>query len=156
MKKTNGLTLIELTIAMAVLMVVVGTVLIGTRGNNNDYRALHNAALVIQADMRYAQRRAVMEGRRVHVIFRPSSNSYQIYKRRPYIYIIRTVYLENGVNLVGTSFPGTPHRINYLPRGTASAAGTITLSRGRYLQDITTTVSGGRVEIKPITIAGGN
>jgi Tfp pilus assembly protein FimT len=139
MKK--GVTLLELTVVMAILMIVTGAVLISTRGDTNDYRALHNAALMLQADMRYAQRIALIEGRRVGVHFEPSHNRYSIMNR--------TVYLPNGVELLSTTY--TFDEVFYLQRGTASAAGTIDLQKGRHTVELTTTLGGGRVEIKPIT-----
>lgn len=150
MNKTSGITLLELTIAAAVLMVVVGVVLIGTRGNNNDYRALHNAALMLQADLRYAQRRAVMEGRRVGVQFEPEHNRYHIITTMPLVYI-RTIYFQNGINLLETNYP--INRVMYLPRGTA-IPGRIILTNGNYWQEITTTLSGGQVRIHDIIREG--
>lgn len=149
-----GLTLLELVIVIAIIMVATGVVLIGTRGSNNDYRTLHNAALMLQADMRYAQRRAVMEGQRVEVRFEPTQNRYHLITLSPTT-TLRTVYFQNGVNLRSTTYPG--NRMWYLPRATTGPqAGTIVLTNGRYWQELTTTVSGGRVEIKPVLIAGGN
>jgi Tfp pilus assembly protein FimT len=143
MKNTRGLTLLELTIATAVLMVAIGAVIIGTRGTANDYNNLRTAALTLQADMRYAQRRAVMEGRRVGVHFEPAFNRYHIVTLNPVV-IHRTVYLQNGVNLLRVNYPN--NRIMYLPRGTG-IPGTITLTNGEYWQTITTTLSGGQVRI---------
>jgi type II secretory pathway pseudopilin PulG len=144
----RGATLLELTAVIAVLMVVFGAVFIGTLGHSNDYRALRNAARVLQADMRYAQRRAVMEGRRIGVQFEVRYNRYQIVTFAPYIYPLSPpIYLPNGVNLQSVNFP--QNQIIYLPRGTGQA-GTILLEKGRYSQQLTTTVGGGRVEIMSI------
>jgi Tfp pilus assembly protein FimT len=145
MKKNNGVTLLELVIVLAITMVVVGAVFIGARVNNNDYRALQNAAVMIQADLRYAQRRAVMEGQRFGVHFEPHHNRYHIVTMNPVVFH-RTVNLH-GVNLRETNYPN--NRVMYLPRGTA-IPGTIVLTNGNFRQEITTTLSGGQVRIHNI------
>ncbi|MCL1884318.1 MAG: GspH/FimT family protein [Defluviitaleaceae bacterium] len=145
----KGVTLIELTIALAVLTIIAGAVVLGVSAEHRDSQMLYNAAVELQADMRYAQRRSIQEGRRVYILFEPSLNRYRMFNRNPYN-AIRTVYFDT-VNLVGTSF--NPHnsainRINFTPQGTASASGTVTLSNGRDLLNLTTTVSGGRVDFE--------
>jgi Tfp pilus assembly protein FimT len=132
---------------MAVSMVVLGAVFIAVRGNNNDYREIRNAAYILQADMRYAQRRAVTEGRRFGVHFEETRNRYHVIEIEPEFNILRTVYLN--VNLFRITYQN--RRVVYLPRGTGTA-GTIIFTHGRYWQEITTTVGGGRVEIKDIEI----
>lgn len=137
--------MIELTIAAAVFLVVVGTIFIAVGGNNN-YRALHNTSVILQADLRYAQRRAIMEGQRVGIVFEPARNRYQIISLNP-LNIIRTVYFRNGVQLVSINYPN--NRVMYLPRGTA-IPGSILLRNGQYWQRITTTLGGGQARLHPI------
>jgi type II secretory pathway pseudopilin PulG len=151
MKKRGGLTLLELTIAMAIFMVLVGAILIGTRGNNKDYRVLHNASRMLQADMRYAQRRAIMEGRRIGVHFNIADNSYSVVAAvsPTRVTALRTIHFPDGVDLASVS-GNLDNRIMFLPRGTA-VPGTILLRNGVYEQRITTTLGGGRVHIFPIT-----
>ena len=144
-KNSSGFTLLELTIAMAVIMIVSGGIFLGTRGNNNAYRTLEAAALVLQADLRYAQRRAIMEGRRVGIFFEPAFNRYTLITQSPFS-TIRTVYLQDGVVLEETSHP----RLMFLPRGTASSAFRITLNNDMYTQRITATLGGGQVRIHDI------
>jgi len=149
MKHSSGITLLELTIALAVCAVVMGVVFILVRGNNSAYRDLENASLVLQADLRYAQRRAMMEGRRVGINFSPAHNRYTILARAPFEEI-RTVYLQNGVQL----FYATHDELMFLPRGTASSGFSLTLNNGVYWQRITATVSGGRIRVWDITREG--
>jgi len=145
-KRSGGFTLLEITIAMAVIVIVVGGIFLGTRGNNNNaYRALETATLVLQADLRYTQRRAIMEGRRVGIFFEPARNRYSIITMSPFS-TIRTVYLRDGVVLAETSHP----RLMFLPRGTASSGFRVTLNNGIYTQRVTATVSGGQVRIHDI------
>jgi Tfp pilus assembly protein FimT len=147
MKKHNGVTLLELTIAMAVLMVVVGAIFIASDENNNDYRILHNASLSLQADLRFAQRLAVIEGREIGFEFQPARNRYRMIKFSP-TEIFDFVYLQNDVEFCD-SFLQT-FRVTYRPRGTPTNSRTIALTNGIYRQEITIVPSGGRVEIKPI------
>lgn len=151
---TKGITLIELTFALAVLMVVLGVILAGTSRRNN-YGDLYNAARIVQADMRYAQRRAVMEGRRFYVTFVLAENIYHIGTRNPIVHY-HTNALPHGVTFVPhTTFP-SGNRAGFTPRGTPTHAGTVTLQKGRYQRRITVIPNGGRVEIKPVDILGGN
>jgi len=144
--RSKGFTLLEVTIAVAVMFVVISGILIGVRGNNNaDYRALEMAALTFQADMRYIQRRAVIEGRTFEIRFDPAHNRYTLHTTMPFS-TIRTVNFEEGINLLSTTAVG--NRSGYTPRGNLSGASfTITLTSGVYTQPITTTVSGGQVII---------
>ena len=147
MKATAGaFTLIELVIALGIIMLVSGGVFLSLR--NTSHRALQNASLELQADLRYAQRRAIMEGRRFGVQFEPTQNRYHIIEQNGrFFHVIRTVYFENGVRLRHT----TGNRLVFLPRGTSSGGFSINLSNGRYWQRLTATVSGGRIQIHDIT-----
>jgi len=140
----HGFTLLELIIALGIITIVIGGIFLTLRPSTR--RDLENASLTLQADLRYSQRRAIMEGQRIGIHFEPHYNRYSIITGAPER-VIRTVYLQNGVNLVETSAP----RLMFLPRGTASAGFRITLSNGDYWQRITATVSGGRIHIFDIT-----
>ena len=146
MKKSRGVTLLELSIAMAVALVAVGIIFITVSGNNNDHRILENASYLLQADIRYAQNKAIMEGRRIGVHFEPRLNRYHIVSISPQV-TYRTVYLE-GVTIIYVNYVG--NRLHFLPRGTIYRPGTIWLEAGRYQQRITTTFTGGQVIVYPI------
>jgi len=142
--KNKGFTLLELIIVTAVILALSGGVMMHFRGANRRY--LQNSSLTLQADLRYAQRRAMMEGRRVGIQFEPRHNRYHIITLNPAT-ILRTVYLENGVELYST----TGSRLMFLPRGTASAGFRIIKHNYPYWQHITATVSGGRIHVFNIT-----
>jgi hypothetical protein len=89
-----------------------------------------------------------MEGRRIGIHFEPTRNRYNIITGSPER-IIRTVYLPDGISLRETS----ASRLMFLPRGTSSAGFRITLSNGHYLQQLTATVSGGRIAIQEVSIS---
>ena len=139
-KTANGLTLIELVIVVGIIAIISTGVLVSFRGS--EHRELQNASLALQADLRYAQRRAIMEGRRYGIIFEVQHNRYHIVLDSPR-QTIRTVYLQNGVRLFEVSGPS----LMFLPRGTASVGFRITLHNGSYSQQLTATVSGGRIRI---------
>ena len=157
-KTRNGLTLLELIIALSIIMAVTGGLFIAFRQPERQH--LENAALQLQADIRYAQRRAIAEGRRFRVEFTRSTNRYRIMALRP-DEELRVVYFQNGVRL---DFP-ISHHLEFLPtRGTPGDSSlnvparyrpeggsvTIRLETRRYFQEISIVPSGGRADIKPI------
>lgn len=137
---SRGFTLIELVIVMGLIIIVSMGVTFSVRGNN--YRVLHNASLALQSDLRYAQRRAITEGRRHGIVFERVSNRYHIVLNHPRE-LIRTVYLPRGVIIQDI----TANQLMFLPRGTASSGFSITLANGNYRQELTATVSGGRIRV---------
>jgi len=136
----NGFTLLELVLVLGIVTIVSAGVLVSLRGS--DRRALANASLTLQADLRYAQRRAIMEGRRYGIVFELANNRYRIVLDSPR-QTIRTVYFREGIELIDVTGP----QLMFLPRGTASSGFSIMLSNGTYSQELTATVSGGRVRI---------
>lgn len=147
----------EMTITLAVVMIVSGTVFIYARGDNRDYRELQNATSMLQADLRYAQRRAISEGRRIGVwIDERTGTFYHIWASdQPVDEPFRTVHLSGGVEVYAVR--GLNHsvgsggtawgRVMYTPRGTLGGrAGTIYLRNGRHTQWITINVAGGRAQ----------
>jgi len=142
--RSKGFTLLELVIALAVISIISGGVFFAFRPTQQ--RNLQNASLQLQADLRYAQRRAIIEGRRFGVAFDLTANNYRIVAENPRE-TIRTVYFQDGVRLRYV----TGARLNFLPRGTASSGFRIRLSNGDYWQQLTATVSGGRIRIFEIT-----
>ncbi|MCL2224326.1 MAG: GspH/FimT family protein [Defluviitaleaceae bacterium] len=145
MKSQSGFTILELTVAVAVLLLAASVIFLGTRV---DYRrGLQNAALVLQADMRYAQRRAITEGQRVGIQFCAVHNRYSVITQNP-LYHHRFVYFPYGVQIY--SYYLLRNRFMYLPRGTIERAGNVILRNGQYTIRITTTVGGGQAVLHPI------
>ena len=143
-KSTSGISLLELLIVLAIFAIIGSGLVISLR--QADRRALNNASLQLQADLRYAQRLAIIEGRRHGIVFEVENNRYRIIATAPER-TIRTVYLQNGVRLVETS----GDRLVFLPRGTVSGGFRINLGIGPYYQRLTATVSGGRIRIFDIS-----
>ena len=139
--RNKGLTLIELVIALAMLVILTGSVAGSFR--LLDRRALNDASLTLQADMRFAQRMAMIEGRRWGILFNRRDSEYIIYHLDPRT-VYKTVKLSNGVEIREFSAPD----MVYLPRGTGSHGFRIWLAKGNYWQRLTATVSGGRVAVK--------
>jgi len=144
-KSKKGITLLELTLALGILAIVSVGITLGITSINR--RALANASLQLQADIYYAQRRAIMEGVRYRVIFEAVDGRYRI-RNVATGEDVRTVYLPQRV-IVHTNLPH--NQVDFLPRGTASDAGRITLLDRRYQQNLTINVSGGRVAIQDMT-----
>ena len=157
-KNNRGITLLELTIAAALVLIVSGVIFWGMSTRDNDHRALESASTVLQADIRYVQRRAIMEGRRVGIEFDWDNNRYHILietlestNTNLSFATERTVYLPDGITFHPTRRPNlSNNRLTYTLRGTPSAGTTIRLARSEYQQRITVNLSGGRAFINPI------
>ena len=147
-KLTKGFTLLELVIVLGILTIVSTGVFVSIRSDerNSEQRNLQNASLALQADIRYAQRRSITEGRRHGVEFRIIDNFYSIVLDTPRE-TIRVIHLQNNVRLLNT---GGVTSIMFYPRGTTSRSFTILLQTARYEQSLTIIPSSGRVEISEI------
>ena len=137
-KKHNGLTLLELLIALSIVIVLSGGVFLSFR--QTPQRVLHSALIQMQADLRYAQRRAIIEGRRVSVEFDSTARMYRI------IIIdtgeeIRRVYLDRNITI---GLGAGTNRVTYLPRGSVSGARTISLTIEGVTKRLSITPASGR------------
>jgi Tfp pilus assembly protein FimT len=137
---TRGITLLELAVVFAVIMILSGGVMLGFR--QAEHRALNNASLQLQADLRYVQRRAIMEGRQFGIVFELANQRYRIISTQP-TRTVRTVYLHGGVRLDDVS----AQQLLFHPRGTPSVGFRAILRHGSNTQRITATVSGGRIRV---------
>jgi len=144
----SGVTLLELTIALALILIV--SLGLSAPMPRSEQRALNKSSLQLQADIRYAQHMAVVEGRRYYIVFNPERGSYSMgtSRMRP----DETKFLENGVSfddgrgIGGNNFP--ENWLAFTPQGTLSPqAGTIFLRAGRFRQDITVLVGTGRTAV---------
>lgn len=142
-RNNGGFTLLELTITLAVIVVISGGVFLAIRQPNR--RALDNAALQLQADIRYAQRRALIGGQMYWVEFNRFDNMYRVMTMPNEE--IRRVYFQDGVRMVYVSVENFS-QLRFHPRGTATGGFRVRLEHGRYSRDLTATVSGGRVRIQ--------
>ena len=146
-----GFTLMELTIALGIMLLLSGTALAAFSGIQR--RTLHHASLELQSTLRTAQRLALAEGRRHRVVINEYENWYELRTVLPHFQteLLRRVYFPEGVTITqfNRSHENLP-RVDYLPRGTATTAFTIRLELGRYSQEMTGTVGGGRVALDPV------
>ena len=141
----RGFTLVELVIVLGIMAVLGGTTLITARGIQR--RTLNNTSLAIQADLRRAQRMALIEGRRWRVNFDIENNRYFIHPMpRSFGDHAYVVYLPRGVEITYIA-PQSRTFLEYLPRGTASSGFSLHLRSGPYQQRLTATVSAGRIAI---------
>lgn len=137
----NGVSLLELTVVMAVMMLVLGIALFGARAGDRAHQNLNEASRVLQADIRYAQRLAIIEGERIRLIFAERERRYTLVRPSTQE-VIRSVDLPQGVSVVGFV-----NVLEYLPRGTVNVGMTITLRNERFSQSITITPVTGRAHI---------
>jgi Tfp pilus assembly protein FimT len=148
MKNKLGFTLLEIVIILGILSILSVGVFVSIRGGSSERRALQNASLALQADIRYAQRRSIIEGRRYGVIFELVNNRYRVVSDMPRR-TIRTVYMENGVTLLFIS--GGHNQVFFTGRGTPTHSFTILLITNSFMQQLTIVPSGGRVRVSDIT-----
>ena len=148
MKRRKGFTLLELSIVLAVIAIFTGGIFVVFRQSPRS--ALENASLQLRADMRYAQRRAIIDGQRIDIMLEPAHNRYRVRVVGGSWEEIRVVYFQDGVRLRGTNISG--NNVEFLPRGTINGAGRIYLDNGRYSLYLTTLVSSGRVRISDTTV----
>lgn len=138
----KGFTLVELVIVLGIIALIGTTAVATSRGIQR--RTLNNASMALKADFRWAQRMALIEGRRWEVRFDRENHRYFIRSdNRDRTYI---VYLPNGVEITFL----THTFLEYLPRGTVSSGFRIHLRNGPYLQELTANVTGGRILIHEI------
>jgi len=145
----NGFTLIELVVVISLIAILSLVGFASARGAQR--REMQNAATMIQADMRQAQRLAVIEGRRYRVRFDQINRRYFVYPVGEFMY--EPIYLPSGVAIHHMNLP--IGQIEYLPRGTlgghAAHGFTIVLRNRSYEQRLTITPSSGRVAYGAIT-----
>jgi len=142
-RNKKGFTLLELVIVTALLLILSGITAVGIR--QQDRRALQNASLQLQAEMREVQRRATTEGRRVGLTFEPHNNRYRIVTFTPQR-SSPNIYISNRVNI---EFVST-NELVFNPRGTPSDGFRIVLEKNGHTQHLTVSVSGGRVLVHDI------
>ena len=148
----KGITLLELVIVLGIFSILGGTVFSAAQAIQR--RNLNNASLTIQADIRRAQRMAVIEGRAWRITFDVEHNRYSVAYLRSAAAVIDTssecewIYLPSGVEF--KRMPVTS--VGFLPRGTLSggvsgSGFTMHLQTRQYAQKLTILPVTGRVRI---------
>lgn len=143
-KSAQGLTLIELVIVLALMVILSHTALISLA--LVDRQNLNQACMQLKADLRYAQRLAIMENRRYRVDFDVKRNKYVIlYKENSDDIFVKTVEMSGGVRLVSTS--NLYNSVTYTSMGTTGDPCTITLRNDTYMAQLTVNLGVGRVKL---------
>ncbi|MCL2372327.1 MAG: prepilin-type N-terminal cleavage/methylation domain-containing protein [Defluviitaleaceae bacterium] len=143
----RGFSLLELVVVLGIIAIISAAAMLNFR--SSAMRDLNNVSLTLQADLRYAQRLAMIEGREIAVSFDLQNNSYSIVSLAPQIRTLRTVQLDNNIaQLRRTSHPNT-NQIHFRPRTTVSYGFEVVLScaNNRYWQRLTAAVSAGRIKV---------
>jgi len=140
---TKGYTLIELMVVVGIISLLLGLSLDGLY-NLIQWSKLNRAAAVLSAELKNTQSRAFYEGVWYKIEFQPTYERYKIFKETE---LERKVQLEN-IDLFHTNF--TDNRVRFLPNGSPSMGGTVTLKnrRGKILYVIMTPVTA-RVRVSP-------
>lgn len=136
----------ELAVVMAVITVLAGGAILALGQSGS--RTLQNASLQLQADMRYLQRRAVLEGNIFEIRFNTTAHTYDLINtapRLPRYRTERTIALPDGVRIAYTT--NNVFTRAFHPRGTPSAPFTVRLEYGNDFQLLTVSMSGGRIHI---------
>jgi Tfp pilus assembly protein FimT len=144
--RSAGLTLLELAVALAVAAAVTVAALGTMRAV--DRRTLDGASRMLASDLRYAQRMAIIEGRRWYVQFDVTYGRYLVRHQNP-VTTVKMVELPPGVVIQNV----TANQLTYLPRGTPSTGLGVWLSKGRFWQRTTVVPSGGRAQVKEMVVS---
>ena len=141
--RNKGYTLMELMVVVGIIALLLALSLNGIY-NLIQWNKLNTAAALLSSELKNTQSRAFYEGIYYKIEFQPTYERYKIFKETE---LERKVQLEN-IDLFHTNF--TDNRVRFLPNGSPSMGGTVTLKnrRGKVLYVIMTPVTA-RVRISP-------
>jgi len=141
--RNSGFTLIELMVIVGIISLLLGLSINGL-DNLIQWNKLNTAAALLSSELKNTQSRAFYEGVWYKIEFQPTYERYKIFKETE---LERKVQLEN-IDLFHTNF--TDNRVRFLPNGSPSMGGTVTLKnkRGKVLYVIMTPVTA-RVRVSP-------
>lgn len=143
----KGLTLIELVISLSIIVIISSFIM--SSFSFAERRQLHNYAVGLQADIRYAQNMAMQEGTRYSILFLVQNNTYILRRIEKGTYrTVKQVTFEN-VDIVGVT--AVNNTISFTPRGTTGNPSTIILNSDNYGVILTVSLGAGRVLIGDIT-----
>ncbi len=143
----KGVTLIELIIFLAVLLILAS--IIAPSVESVKKRSLMSAAQQLKSDIRYAQKLAIKDTSPYEVSFFKQENQYGIYATNADKPPIKRVFLPKDVTIKFIN--ASNNVIGFAsPIGTVSGACTITLACDHYAVDITVAVGSGRVKVYDI------
>ena len=144
----KGFTLLELTIAIALLAVVSAAAWVGM--GQSYRRDIQRTASILASDIRHAQQMAIQKGTNTSVVFFGDSYIMFYYPRG-----MGSQALGDLVPLLNAEFAVAPQMIRFTPRGTTSTPTTIFLRNSRYAITLTLTLGAGRVLVQdPLPITG--
>lgn len=122
----QGLTYVELVVALGIAGVVVGTAAFGYQSAAQDLR-LNQAARVVMLDLTTMRARALAENNGQRLVFTPERNTYQPQRQtsKGYQDLGAAIALPAGIVLSDCTAAGSA--VTFRPRGNASTFGTVIL-----------------------------
>lgn len=150
LNRRGGFTLMELVLSvliLGVLTLVAAPVIARAFGGIG----AKSEAQKLCEDIRYVQHTALTEGRSVTLVLDTDTRQYRVYPLDDTTDIRRDVTLDECVEGISSTFPmsGTVTYINYLPTGSPSQAGTVTLSHsGGGTVSVIVALGTGRVRVE--------
>jgi prepilin-type N-terminal cleavage/methylation domain-containing protein len=142
----KGYTLAELMVILLIISIATSIAAYNI-GGFMAYASIRTALRQMVSDIRLAQQMAVGEGQLYYLAFDRHRDLYMIkVTGHPMAKVIKRVFLEGGVDILGTNFSGDEFYFNSL--GAPSRGGEITLKdiRGRVYR-ITVLPATGRVRV---------
>lgn len=129
LNRSGGFTLLELVVVILILAVmalavapIIGQVIGGV--------GIKSEALQLSEDIRYTQHKALSEGQMFRLMLNTSTKQYQVYPLDDTADIRKEIAMGDTVAGISSTFPTDESitYITYLPTGSPSQAGTITLT----------------------------
>lgn len=146
MRKQKGVTLLELTIILALMILALGIPLFSF-GLAMDTLKLNNTAKILKSNLRLFQDKAIVEGQYYEFRFDITMNRYRIYRGTK---AIQTVNFPSGVHYLYVTIGSDVFLpvLRFYPTGSPSSGGTIALENNQKAKRyIVVTPAVGRVRI---------
>lgn len=134
----KGITLIELMIGISIMVVLLALAIPSLKG-----RKLNEATRTIFSDLRYARMQAIKSRNSIMVTFDPNAFTYQVYNQDANQSIL-TKDIDNDFH--GITFSQSNNPV-FNPAGSVSPSGTVTVSDGINVKNITFSGTG-RIRIQ--------
>lgn len=140
----NGFTLIEMTIALALSVIMFNIVAISFVSVER-FRIIQ-CAQVLRTNLRYCQKNAIEEKRKYDIVIDTYNSLYYI-RRGDDSGLLRKISQINLAKGITIQTNSSDNSISYTPQGTSGDACTITFRGKYYFLEMTVNVGCGRVKL---------